>query len=528
MYKLLIVDDNYIQIQSLIHYIQWKNYNITEIKTAQNGKDGLALFKTFQPDIIITDVVMPVMDGPEMTKEIQKISNKPIFIYISCYEDFEYLQNAMSNEVISYILKPIDQQVLEESVKKVINKIKEKEKYNSLDKVFEEGLDILRENFLYRLIYSKHINMEYLKNAAHDLKFDNYKTFIAAKFEIMQEKDKYIDIYNLVNFTKTNLLKNINGIIAVENETRLAALIMSEESDKNLFYRVLYDMLEKSIKLIKEECNIEFNTGLSKVCESIYDTHLMLNQASCALENNLSINEFGINIYQDDENIKTDYNTIDLKESLNSIVNNPTSQEINHFIDTYCPDDIHASRNSIKALYVNTVAAIQLFLIGYNLDIKDVFGRADVLWHKTNRFDNTKEFRLWLRNIINAISEFINNNEKDKHEKLVSKIVDYINRNYRYISNVEQIASNLYISSSYARSIFKKYIGKTIFDYLIAVRMDEAQRLLSNQNSKVYEVAEIVGYKSKPHFVSTFKQYTGMMPSEFQQYMAGKDKRHAK
>ena len=80
MYKMLIVDDNYMQIQSLLQYLDWEQFGVTEIKTAQDGAEGLEVFKSFMPDIVITDILMPELNGIELSKEIQKISTKAKFI----------------------------------------------------------------------------------------------------------------------------------------------------------------------------------------------------------------------------------------------------------------------------------------------------------------------------------------------------------------------------------------------------------------------------------------------------------------
>ena len=123
MYKLLVIDDNLIQIQSVIEFIDWEALGIFEINTATNGKDGLDTFKELNPDIVITDVVMPLMNGIEFTAQAKKLNPRTKFIFISCYEEVEYLKSAIISDVKSYLLKPIDPIELKGAVKKALDEL---------------------------------------------------------------------------------------------------------------------------------------------------------------------------------------------------------------------------------------------------------------------------------------------------------------------------------------------------------------------------------------------------------------------
>ena len=150
MYKLLIVDDNQIQIQSLLDFVDWKKFGITEIVTAYNGQEGLEAFQAARPDIVITDVVMPIMDGVEMTKKIRELDPNAKFIFVSCYENFGYLKQAMDNDVVAYLLIPIDPAAVEEAINKLIHEIEEERRIESMEHLLDESLDVFRENFLCR------------------------------------------------------------------------------------------------------------------------------------------------------------------------------------------------------------------------------------------------------------------------------------------------------------------------------------------------------------------------------------------
>ena len=131
-------------------------------------------------------------------------------------------------------------------------------------------------------------------------------------------------------------------------------------------------------------------------------------------------------------------------------------------------------------------------------------------------FDVTiDDLKNWIAKTIDYAAKNFRENELNRHEQLVNSIKSYINANYDSISNIEQITSSIYISESYARRIFKSLTGKTIFEYLQIVRMEKAKQLLENPKYRIYEIADMVGYKSKPYFVETFRKYTGVSPKDY-------------
>ena len=196
-YKLLIVDDNPMQVKTLLTYIEKEMSGKFEIKTARNGKEGVECFSSFLPHIVITDVFMPVMDGLEMAKEIRHIDSGTKFIFISCYEEFEILKKVMDSDAVSYILKPIRAENLYESIEKSITEIETERKYGELDTLLSDSLELYRENFFNRLLYVQHWEEDDLENAINVLDYNKYSSFLLVKIDVMYTRS--IDIYNIFN-----------------------------------------------------------------------------------------------------------------------------------------------------------------------------------------------------------------------------------------------------------------------------------------------------------------------------------------
>ena len=148
----MLIDDNYVQLQSLLSYIDTASCDISEIKYSQSSYEAIQICREFKPDIIITDIAMPEMNGIELTEQIRELGINSQFIYISCYDDVDYFKSAIENEVVAYLIKPIIPGELKKALKKAIDKLSKNSEHTAT-------LKILRENFIYRLLYSEDIGI---------------------------------------------------------------------------------------------------------------------------------------------------------------------------------------------------------------------------------------------------------------------------------------------------------------------------------------------------------------------------------
>lgn len=515
MYKLLIIEDNKVQLESVLTFIGESQFNFSEIRTASNGLDGLSLYREFHPDIIISDVFMPLMTGIDMIKEIRKSDKSVKIIIISAYQDFDYVKNAIDNDVTSYVLKPLRFTEFSNSIDQVIKLIDEKHEVVTLRKMSKESIIAYRENFLYSLRFSFYNNTKYIEQFLNNLAFEQYHSFVMLNFELCtdgEDTPEFAAVYDLYSLIKSNLLIKLEGIAIIESNCKILALIYSDTpcSDKALNETI--HVVHSFMTAVSEKCGL-CSVGMSRMSDSIHSSFTMLKQATNALENKYSPVIDEIYLYEDIDYENVEYSSTNIKNGLEMLIENFDSVNANAFIEEYFPENPD-NKVAIKSFCFTVVSAMQNILIERNHDIKDVLGILP--WEKLGNFDTILNPKQWLKNLLIAVCEYIKSNEQSKYHKIINDIKDYINIHYKDISNIEQITSNLYISVSYAKFIFKKYAGESIFDYLTKARIDIAKQLLCDPYVKVYEVCERVGYKSKNHFTKIFKKYVGISPYDYQ------------
>jgi len=509
MYKLMIVDDNNVQLSYLTTCIDYTKFNILEIKTAMDGEEGLELYNEFQADIVLTDIEMPKMDGVEMMKKIKNINSNCKFIFISCYDDFSYIKEAMDNDAASYILKPVSTFELEEKLEKILDDIKKEEDFSEFTRIFGESLENFRENFLYRFLHSSHIEKSYLNNMMKNLGYLKYRNFLVAALNF----DGETDIYNFLSIAKSTLFCQTDGSAVGENDNRCVVVFMSTEDDS---YESVKNTVNDFCEKLFREDNIRVSAGLSKLSDSPYDLKYLLSQAIGALDGKMFSLETGVYECEDGNAINSsEYDIAEFYNYITDIIENINETSIEDFLKKHY--DGYTNMHYLKKMSFSVVSALQLVLMERGINTGDLFLSSSAVWDKLERFETILDTRRWLYNILKTATDYVSDSENSRYKKIVNDIIENINENYASVSNVNDIIKDLYISASYAQSLFKKYTGKTISDYVIEKRMESAKSLLEDPYIKVYEVAELVGYKSKAHFSEIFKKYTGVTPKEFRQ-----------
>ncbi|MBQ4518055.1 MAG: response regulator [Clostridia bacterium] len=511
-YKLLIVDDNYMQIQTLLTYIEKGMNGEFEIKTARNGRAGLECFQAFLPHIVITDVVMPVMDGLEMVKEIRKINNDAKFIFISCYEEFEILKKVMESNAVSYILKPIRAESLYESIEKSIAEIETERKYGELDTLLSDSLELYRENFFNRLLYAQHWEEDDFEKSIAVLEYDQYNSFLIVKIDVMCTRR--IDIYNIFNLTKKTLLSGLDGTVVVKNETSMFAMFMGKNCTQEQFKKKIYESLELYRGRVHSEFKVMLNIGLSEVHATLKEAVVMIEEATNALENNLSFDKGGVHIYNELLYENPKYNVQEIKEMLEHLIYSDESDKTERFINKFY-ENIDAENIYVSKTFCTTVLVLlQLVLHENNLFDSQIISVFSEFWSKINDLKNYEEvWNCFKEILLQILSTALTRNEQ-RYEGLIADIDKIIEKDYKHIKNVQDICSRLFVSASYARKIYKQHTGITIYEKLFITKMEKAKSLLAEKIS-VQNVATLVGYKSKTAFLEAFKRYTESVPMDY-------------
>ena len=509
MYKILLVDDNYVHLQSLLSYIEPEEFNISGIKISQSGYEALEICKEFKPDIVITDISMPEIDGMELTEKIRDMGIDPQFIYISCYDDVEYFRRAIDNGVLAYLMKPIIPEELVNAIKKAIKRV---------EKNFEStsSLQLGRENYVFRLLSAQTTETSYLLESAATLLMQDFRYFILVKAKFLETEGDIFSSYSDLKEFPEATSHGIEWVVLPHGTSEMLVLFMSEKN--SALQDTVRSVMCNKIKDLFDRYAVTVKAGASDTGGNLFELKSLEKQADSALKTNLELIRSDYIAYSDISVKNVSFNFISYNESVANLVRaDVTASEISQFIRSFNFSEPECDESLLKELYLSTISSIQSVLLKNGIDIAQIVGRTDLSYHKINRFSDPEHFLIWLRNILTLTGEYLKNYKGKSQFALVQKTINYIHKNFSTISSIEEIASQLFVSYSHLRNVFKKELGITIYDYLLSVRMEEAKKLLSASKMNLTQIAYKVGYSDYDYFKTVFAKYNGITPREFQQ-----------
>lgn len=537
MYKLLLVDDEEPVRKAIINKIEWEAYGFQVVGEADNGKTALELIEKTTPDVVITDIKMPYMDGIELAKELKQRFSGIKVVFLTGFDEFEYAQKAINLTVIEYILKPISADELMNILINIKNKIDsevaQKEDIEALKKHYRDSLPILKEKFLASLVNGKIGNKEikhkintlglklnggsYLVSiiemdiSSHVNNENSYSFRLPDEMELLQ--------FAVLNITNEILNNNDFGVAFMINEN-IAIIGVEKEDDREKIIDRASFILDEIRQKVKKYLGYTITIGVGTASKTLEEIHLSYKNALSALEYKVVMGNDKIIVIEDVEPESADKIIFDenKEQRLISVIKVGTTDEIHRCIDKLF-EEISNKKATVKDYQVYIMEIITTIFKAaksVNVEISTLFGQSDNLFSELNRFNELNEIKDIIKNICCTISQNILEKRQETFNQLVFRAKVYIKENYSDSEmSINKVCSYLHISAPYFSSIFKKETKTTFINYLTQVRMEAAKDLLKNTDLKTFEIAEKVGFSDSNYFSYSFKKNYGISPSEY-------------
>ncbi len=534
MIKILIADDEkWIRaiIKDVIYSSSDKDFIISG--EASDGQEALDLVLASQPDILLTDIRMPELDGLELMKDAKKINPDLKIIFISGYDEFEYAQRALKFGAFDYLLKPIEEAYLLEVLsraKEVIYKEREKQASDQLLKIqHEAGFNLLRENFLSDILNGVSLTIdEYKKQSKHLGIVLDKPVFGVMTISIDDYRAKTADLTKPQKFSLVSALKTSLNRIAKKYLKGYCLCKVSEDSEINILFNTdtyltkeyITDVFNIIQKLMRRHFNVSCSAGISSQQPGINKISALYAEAVQAIKYKMIYGLGCVMFFEDIQNIKVREITLsrDLSQeiSLNLELRNLQNASLildNIFIqlDTY--------KDSTPVLIKNTLWKFLLDIIS-KLECKvsienNLYGfDQNSVYEEFKSLETLQETKAYFKNLFKNI---INNHVQKGSGSInaVESAKKFIAVNYYKDISLELMANYVYLNPSYFSELFKKETGQNFIEYLTNVRINQAKELLKNTGLKSYEVCEAVGYTDSKYFSKLFKKIVGVNPSEY-------------
>lgn len=505
MIKLLIADDESFTRQGIVETMPWKDLNIYDIREAFDGENAFEILKDFEPDIILTDVRMPRLNGIELSFKARELYPNCSIIFMSGYSDKEYLKSAIHLKAISYVEKPIDLEELEEALKFAVSEVqKSKVIYKNIKNNIV--LDLLdANNNEIDILLSSHYSSDYYKQL---LDKPSVMVFLNLINPISSDENLFIDeLKKIISIYKLEcLISFINKkqiLINLFLPTNNSLFIYSNEFNSLLFSIKDYIKLSTPLyicigSVVKNIYNVK--SSYDNVCKIVNST-FFYNYNSVLYFDNLTTTY----IVNDDiyENFQKYLGEED-KKSLILLIKKITS-EIKNYPNT--------SISYVKDIYYNLLLKLINFSKDRNLDFS-IYIDNNSIFEDILQFNNIYEVNDYLLDSIDNLFKLLT--EKNNSNKPILNILKFIHENYSNVNlSLEEISKNIFLTPAHICVIFKDNTNTTVNKYITEYRLDKAKDLLKDPSIKMSEIASKVGYRDGNYFAKTFKKEVGYSPSEY-------------
>lgn len=530
--KLLVVEDEQRVRKSIVNGLTCSGFDM--IFEADDGEEALVIMHENKPDIIISDIRMPGMDGIELLSKVRETHSDIPFIILSGYDLFEYAQKAVALGAFSYLLKPVKNsellQVLQSAEDKINQKILQQNSGFKMRVRLKQGLDALKRQFIAEIITGNNIAESYIKRKVSEVEI----SFIEQDFIVMLAS---IDNYNLLiqhvdptdldlyKFSITNILTEIMNnhgisVFPYNYEEGEGYLLNFTSENKRLNEHTLFELSSQIIKVVEVYLNFTITIGIGSIVSSIHQLNISAQKARNAVAQRLvkggnqvfgadnpnrATESQAIIGFKTEQELLSCFERCDKANAIHLIQNLYAGFSNSSFIDV----------QDLKNLNYQLVILIYKILNHLRLEPEKILGDEFITYTNINSLPSIDSIIHWYMDKADIFFHHISTTKDKSNYRLMDKAKDYINQNFTKEISLELLAEFIHLSPEHFSREFKKEFGKNFIDYLTDLRINKAKEYLRDGNYKTIEVSKMVGFNNEKYFSKLFKKYTGFTPGEY-------------
>lgn len=513
--KAIIIDDEKHVRDGLLLLAQWDKYGIDTVFEAEDGDEAIKLISEHRPELIFTDMRMPKKDGISLLKWLHSSNIRSKTIVISGYEDYEYMRTAIHYNSFDFIMKPIDPEILNETLEKAVNEWREQEHLRKSqiekNKVINEVKSLYWDRLFSGLLTQSQTSQAKIEKE-YNVKF-NQEQFQFALFDLspMITKQFQADT-ELAFFTYTNicneLLQKDNSGVSFRNLHKTSEFVMLFWKNKHVLF-----LIEEIFSKIYHFSKINFTIALGQPSKQVYEAYESAQQTY--FKHNLL--EWKRIVRQTDSSSQIDTQLLDYSQELMWAIKSRSTEQMDILLNSIFQKIEDSNGFTLEQINNWEREFEQLrksWLKEYNIIDQNPINRGIDYWKEGGIFCFLK-FKEEKRNQFHNLIETLSNAKYQKEKNNMQQIEEYLRSNYQEDINLQELTDRFFLSREYISRKFKQEFNETITDYLMKIRMEKAKELLVNEHLKIYEVAYNVGYQNEKYFSKVFKKTVGLTPNEY-------------
>lgn len=520
MYTILLVDDEDEVRRSIKDLTPWNEYGFSVIGEASNGMEALDFLDEEIPDVIITDIKMPYLDGIGFIEEVRKnISTTVDVIILSGYDEFTFAQTAMRLNVAEYVLKPISLESMQDVLRRTKTRLDEDRAKVSdnkkLESFYKDAIEVYKEKFLVSMIVpTRRQDASIINERAKEYGLPlSGKLHTIAIIDLPTETLPSVAVSEIVE----EAMEDERNIIPFQYENQ-TVIIFSSDMDTS-FSPLFSKQVNRALTMLQSRFihyfSKSFNMGIGEIVSEVTGLPESYRSALEALNYTQLYPEQHIISISDIETIENDHSEKGGEHKTELIMaikfgnKEDTEKAVHAFFEGI------AETPNVQNTVINILSIISEICASYGKNIATLLQDED-LFLSLSHANSLSRSELLMTKLALRANESAQGARENSHIQFVENAKRIIKENYANpLFGLEQVTDEISVSPAYFSTTFKKETGISFVQYLTNVRLEKAKEMLKNTNAKTYEIAEKTGFSEPNYFSFIFRKNIGISPSQY-------------
>lgn len=548
MYKLILAEDEEDVREGIIAQIDWEKYGFEVVEQAENGREAADAIDRLLPDVVVTDIQMPFMNGLQLAEWIRSRHPNTKIIILTGYDEFEYAQKAIKLQIDEYILKPFSSQELIDVLLKVRaaieTEIAEKENVFVLSEHYRKSLPVLREQFLSSLVSRRLRSAEITEKSAEygiNLSGELFQSSVisidyirpdrssgvpeARPVSLRDTGDRNLQLFAVLNIAEEICQKHSFGKVFIHRDD-VVLLSVSQGTDESEMTARTFTILEEIRQNVQRFLKLTVTAGAGTVCRMPSMLFNSFGDALQALDYRLILGNNRVIWIEDVESRSSQMLAYDelTQQSLIRTIKLGTVQELREVVDELFGglDTAQVSTQDYQIFLLEIITSILRVAKESGSETNDFIGSGISSLTELNKFNNMGEAKQWIITVCSRLMDTIASERQSSYKQLIDQAKDYIRAHYEESDiSIGKVCQHLHISTGYFSSIFKKEMKMTFVSYLLQIRLEAAKEMLRSTELKAFEIAERIGFADPNYFSFCFRKKYGQSPKEYKNSSRG-------
>lgn len=535
MYRMLIVEDDKFNREGLVNFLDWNSLGIEVAGCACNGLEGKTMAEEIRPHIIVTDIIMPKLDGIQMSKEIRTFLPDSVIILLSGYDDFQYAKQSFEFHAFAYLLKPVQKDPLEDTLLRALKVLDEQESQKIEAAVLQnQWVNFVRANQANNLLdfLECKTGSMYFNEALAEKEFDQNGKKVVAILTLFSDGDANETSEKATRIDQTEFLYEIECLLSLErlaliHSKPLKEVVLCMDAPETVYE--LDTKLQEMMSKLRSCLGVEAIIGIGETVDGFVNMPQSYMQAREVIKYSCLADYGDLLHYRDfiranrmlwESATPLLLQADDVIENMKFCVQKGKNDECNILADNFLAilkEKRYTARVVLSSFILSILKWLDLKLplnnSEHELNINDEL-KTEVF--ELDSFYHTRQYVLGILSSYAAVVK-----ENSCHEEIARKVIEIIEASFAEDLDLKRLSRQVYLSRYYVGSIFKKYTGMSFNQYLNEYRIRKAKEVLRNKDIKLNDLARSVGIHNPSYFSELFKKKYGLTPGAFKELMRG-------